>query len=77
MNVSDSIQGRGAAYGYQQATQPVQTNSTTAQKAKESVSPNKARLDSLKAQMQSGQPIDLHSLADSMVKKGAVIDIKA
>lgn len=77
MNVSDSIQNRSALYGYTQSQQTARTEAKSANKSNGVESPNKTRLEALKAQVQSGQPVDLNALADNMLKKGAVIDIKA
>jgi hypothetical protein len=79
VNVSDSIQSRGSLNPYQQrAMQNAQNNGQTNVKPTGSTSSvNQTRLDALKAKMQSGEPVNLQSLADSMLKKGAFIDTQA
>ncbi|MFB5192874.1 hypothetical protein [Alicyclobacillus fastidiosus] len=76
MNISDSIQGRGGPIQYPQNNQNVRSNSQTASPSTAKTS-NQSRLDALKAKMQSGEPINLNSLADSMLKKGSFIDVQA
>ncbi|WAH37683.1 hypothetical protein [Alicyclobacillus dauci] len=76
MNVSDSIQGKGGAYPYQQGNQNVRNDGEPATTPAVDLSKS-ARLDALKARMQSGEPINLNRLADSMLKKGAFIDVQA
>lgn len=74
LNISDSLQGRGI-YPQQQANHQNVANNN---QAKTQATTSKAnRLDALKAQMQSGKPVDLNSLADSMLNKGSVIDVQA
>ncbi|WP_067620113.1 hypothetical protein [Alicyclobacillus acidiphilus] len=78
MNVSDSVNTR-STYVYRQqvnANKPdgkqPSTNGTSSADSSQST-----RLQALKAQMQSGQPIDLNRLADSMLRKSTAIDVQA
>ncbi len=77
MNISDSIQSRSGQAPYAAQNQNVRADNKTSAKTTGQTASNQARLDALKAKMQSGDPVNLNALADSMLKKGAFIDVQA
>lgn len=77
MNISDSIQSRSGQVPYAAQNQNVRADNKASTKTTGQPVSNQARLDALKAKMQSGDPVNLNALADSMLKKGAFIDVQA
>jgi len=77
MGGPDQISGLGsAAYPspYTRVTNGAQEPAKPSGEAHES---RQSKLDELKAQMKSGASVDLHQLADAMLRKGRVIDVQA
>lgn len=77
LNVSDSIQGRNTLNPYLQSKQNVRNDGKPASKTTTESTDHESKLDALKSRMQSGESVNLSSLADSMLKKGAFIDVQA
>ncbi|WP_206831585.1 hypothetical protein [Alicyclobacillus fructus] len=78
MGGPDRISGLGpSAYAsYTRAANGPHEKSQT-QEGSEVSGAGRSRLDELKAQMQSGAPVNLNQLADAMLRKGRVIDVQA
>lgn len=75
VNISDSMQGRSAGYVPQPSTQ-ANVRPDSSSKSQENVSKSD-KLEALKTKMQSGQPVNLNELADTMLHKGTIFDVQA
>lgn len=76
MNVSDSLKGHGV-YPQQQTNQSSVAGEHKTKSTSNSETAKANRLDALKAKMKAGEPVNLNSLADSMMGKGSVFDVQA
>jgi len=73
----DQISGLGSAAYPSPYTRVPNGTQDKSPEASETSEPHRSRLEELRAQVKSGAPVDLHQLADAMLRKGRVIDVQA